>query len=110
MPPRIFIRVDLPAPFSPTSATISPGSASSETLLSATTPGNRLLIPFISSNGVVVRFIQDFGKKALPRQSLFPHIIRFDLAAPSQLVDLDDEVIDAVFFDRQRRNNIQFVR
>src|SRR5262245_59375372 len=60
MPPRIFINVDFPAPFSPTSATISPGRASSETLLSATTPGNRLPIPCISSNGVVVRFISNW--------------------------------------------------
>src|SRR5215510_743571 len=32
------------------------------------------------------------------------------LTAPSQFIDPHDELIDAVFFDRQRRNDIQFVR
>src|SRR5262249_53797291 len=125
MPPRIFISVDLPAPFSPTSATTSAGRASSETLLSATTPGNRLLIPRISSNGVVVRFIQIMFVQdqlrgtlgiliyiAFPRDprgwSLCPNFAYFDLAPSTQLIDLHDEIIDAFFFDRQRRNDIQF--
>src|SRR5881628_1691599 len=47
-PPRIFIKVDLPAPFSPTSAWISPEWRSKETRSSARTPGKRLEMPRIS--------------------------------------------------------------
>src|SRR6185503_1338067 len=50
-PPRIFISVDLPAPFSPINATISAAPTERLTLSSATTPGNRLLIPSISRIG-----------------------------------------------------------
>ena len=39
MPPRIFISVDLPAPFSPTRPMTSPGRTSMEKPSSATTPG-----------------------------------------------------------------------
>src|SRR5689334_3755534 len=52
-PPRIFINVDLPAPFSPIRATISPAPTLKLTLSSATTPGNRLLTPSITRIGVV---------------------------------------------------------
>ena len=38
-PPRIFIRVDLPAPFSPTRPITSPGRTSMLKSASATTPG-----------------------------------------------------------------------
>ncbi len=38
-PPMIFISVDLPAPFSPTSPITSPGSTEKLTSSSATTPG-----------------------------------------------------------------------
>src|ERR1700752_163606 len=51
-PPSTFIRVDFPAPFSPIKATISPLPTSSETLSSATTPGNLLLIPSIFNSAV----------------------------------------------------------
>ena len=47
-PARIFIRVDLPAPFSPTMAWISPVRTDRDTSSSAWTPGKRLLIPDIS--------------------------------------------------------------
>src|SRR5215212_9043999 len=40
----IFIRVDLPAPFSPTRAWISPFAIATETLRNALTPPNRLLM------------------------------------------------------------------
>src|ERR1043165_5951663 len=53
-PPRIFISVDLPAPFSPMSATISPAPTLKLTLSSATTPGNRLPTAVISSMGVFI--------------------------------------------------------
>ena len=42
MPPTIFISVDLPAPFSPSSATTSPACTSRFTPRSACTPGKRL--------------------------------------------------------------------
>src|SRR3954469_113897 len=41
IPPATFIRVDLPAPFSPSSATTSPGCTSRETPFSACTPRKR---------------------------------------------------------------------
>src|SRR4051812_7366658 len=49
-PPRIFISVLLPAPFSPMSASTSPGCSDSETPDSAVTPGKRLVIPRICNN------------------------------------------------------------
>src|SRR5689334_7263814 len=45
MPYRIFIRVDLPAPFSPTIACTSPEATSTFTSSLASTPGNRFVIP-----------------------------------------------------------------
>src|SRR5665647_1627088 len=47
-PERIFIRVDLPAPFSPQIAWISPGRTERETSFSARTPGKVLVIARIS--------------------------------------------------------------
>src|SRR4051794_4073715 len=41
----MFESVDLPAPFSPSSACTSPSSASKSTASFATTPGNRFVIP-----------------------------------------------------------------
>src|SRR5690349_12724743 len=46
-PPRIFISVLLPAPFSPIRASTSPALSESETPCSATTPGKRLVMPCI---------------------------------------------------------------
>src|SRR5690349_13774214 len=48
IPARIFIRVDLPAPFSPIKAWTVPGRTFSPTSFSALTPGKLLLIPDIS--------------------------------------------------------------
>ena len=48
-PDKIFKNVDFPAPFSPTSAWISPSSTCRFTLSSAFTPGNVLVIFFISN-------------------------------------------------------------
>ena len=53
-PDRIFSSVDLPAPFSPSSAWISPGATSKSTSSSASTPGKRLLIPVMRSSGSVM--------------------------------------------------------
>src|SRR5580704_2452612 len=51
-PARIFISVDLPAPFSPTSACTSPAATSKDTPSSARTPGNDFVIAVIRSKGV----------------------------------------------------------
>ncbi len=48
-PYRVFIRVDLPAPFSPSSAWISPGSKVRSIASLATSGPNRLVIPRSSS-------------------------------------------------------------
>src|SRR5690606_32421920 len=50
-PARILMRVDLPAPFSPTSARISPRPTDSVTLSTARTPGYVLTILRISKKG-----------------------------------------------------------
>ena len=47
----MFMSVDLPAPFSPTTACTSPGSTDRCTAWLATTPGNRLSIPRSSMTG-----------------------------------------------------------
>src|SRR5579883_1474516 len=47
-PDRILIRVDLPAPFSPTSTWTSPARRSKSTSRSATTPGKAFVMPRIS--------------------------------------------------------------
>src|SRR6266850_3631807 len=49
-PASIFMSVDLPAPFSPTSAWISPARRSKRHPRSAWTPGKSLLIPSISTS------------------------------------------------------------
>src|SRR3979411_1829477 len=50
-PARIFISVDLPAPFSPTRACTSPALTSKVTPSSARTPGNVFTMSRIVSNG-----------------------------------------------------------
>src|SRR5277367_6733966 len=67
-PPRIFMRVDLPAPFSPQTATTSPRPMVRLTLSRAMTPGNLLEIPRISSNGawlIAELLSEDFLQAAL---------------------------------------------
>ena len=57
-PYRIFIRVDLPAPFSPTSACTVAGLTSSETSWLAMTPGNRLPMPLrLTAAGATAAFV-----------------------------------------------------
>src|SRR6266849_3702242 len=82
MPPRIFMRVDLPAPFSPASPTTSPALIPKSTLLSARTPPKRFSIPCNCRTG---------GFIGSPRLT------------PSQLVDLFGERFNAVTLDDQRR-------
>src|SRR6266403_3827187 len=47
----VFINVDLPAPFSPIKATTSAWPTVKLTLLNASTPGKRLVMPLSSSSG-----------------------------------------------------------
>src|SRR3990170_7382073 len=89
-PAKIFIRVDLPAPFSPTRAWTSPGNTSKETSSRARTPGKSLVMDSISSTGCWVSF--SAGRAKLPRafhqqlgqvaRGLAPslHIVRGDVA------------------------------
>src|SRR5215831_12168985 len=53
-PPRMRISVDLPAPFSPTMAWISPYATSKSTPLSATVAPNRLVMPSALAAGPVI--------------------------------------------------------
>src|SRR5262245_133669 len=53
-PPRMRISVDLPAPFSPTTAWISPNATSKSTPSSATVAPNRLLTPSALTAGPVI--------------------------------------------------------
>src|SRR4051812_28382424 len=65
MPPSTLMSVDLPAPFSPHSAWISPGRSSKLTSRSATTPPKRLVIPRHSRSGWVVIVRQLRPRRAL---------------------------------------------
>src|ERR1700685_262444 len=68
-PERILMSVDLPAPFSPSSAWISPGSTSRPASSSAWTPGNRLPIRDIRKSGSVIEFLRA-AKRTRRRRSL----------------------------------------
>src|SRR3569833_2327124 len=59
-PESTFISVDLPAPFSPTSACTSPGSRLKLTPSSARTPGNVLTMFRISRSGIFVSRTSEF--------------------------------------------------
>src|SRR6185436_10829887 len=66
-PPRIFISVLLPAPFSPTRASTSPATRERETPASAITPGNRFVIALIASSwaGVWLTSLLQLGEPLL---------------------------------------------
>jgi hypothetical protein len=53
-PVTILMRVDFPAPFSPTRAWISPGRRSNDTPFRAWTPANALVTPETASRGFMV--------------------------------------------------------
>src|SRR5689334_9667208 len=91
-PPSIFINVDFPAPFSPIRATISPVPTVRLTPSSATTPGNRLLIPSISRSGTFVA-TERFGSA---------------LALAEALVELLRKLVDVLFLHRDRRHEDLF--
>src|SRR5262249_31270552 len=77
-PPRMRISVDLPAPFSPTTAWISPNATSKSTPSSATVAPNRLLTPSALTAGPVI---------ASTRNECHLHLRVGELAA------LDDNVV-----------------
>src|ERR1700722_3576830 len=62
-PERILISVDLPAPFSPSRAWISPERTSKPASSSAWTPGNRLLISDMRSSGSVIEWPRATGER-----------------------------------------------
>src|ERR1700683_5059366 len=86
MPPRIFIRVDFPAPFSPTRARISAGITWRSTESRAVTPGNRLVIPFICKIG-----------SGMAGFCVCLALVSVGLAAPPKLIDLFSERRYVVF-------------
>src|SRR5262245_48067379 len=58
MPAKIFMSVDLPAPFSPTTARTAPARTSSETRSNARTPGKLLLTSRTSNSGRVMLLLR----------------------------------------------------
>src|SRR5581483_7189742 len=93
-PPRIFISVLLPAPFSPIRATTSPRLTETETPSSATTPGKRLSIPQSSRRGVGMVGEKAVGCLTAARGGL----------PPAQLVQVRLELLHVVFIDCLRRD------
>src|SRR6478672_9285289 len=95
----MFIRVDLPAPFSPSSACTSPSSSSKSTWSLASTPGNCFVIPRSSRTGVPgirrdsVTETEEAGtwpassmcRRAMPLLELVRHL---DLAGLDQVLQL----------------------
>ena len=67
MPPSTLISVDLPAPFSPSSAWISPDLSWKSTFCRALTPGNDLQMFFISSKYSLTAFHHRFFFMSAPR-------------------------------------------
>src|SRR4030095_2020318 len=117
MPPRIFIRVDLPAPFSPASATTSPALIWKSTPLSACTPPKRFSIPRICSTALFICFLCVFSVSSVSLWFLPPAKVsttetqrtqRFFSASAPQLVDLLREVVDGIALNNQRRHENLF--
>src|SRR5919112_802526 len=67
-PVRILMKVDLPAPFSPTSACTSPADRSNETRFKARTPANALLMERASRSGVIKKKSDADGSWMLPQR------------------------------------------
>src|SRR5579884_4202949 len=89
----MFISVDLPAPFSPSSAWISPRRRSKSTESFASTPGNRFVMPRSSRTGVASSIGCGRGRAQCPPPSrLGPWVRRrhLDLALRDQLRDRVD--------------------
>src|SRR5690242_9373968 len=71
MPVRILTSVDLPAPFSPTSAVVSPARSVRPTSCKARTPGKDLLTPDSDSTGAAGSMVRmgEFWVTAAGRRS-----------------------------------------
>src|SRR3990172_12242548 len=83
------MRVDFPAPFSPTSAWISPLLTWKVTFWSALTPGNSLLMPFISRMKSSIALPLSLARRSL----LSVHLPLLEIAA------LDEDVVEVVLGD-----------
>src|SRR5438094_200004 len=83
-PPRIFIRVDFPAPLAPRSATASPAPTASSARLSASTPGKRLVMPCSLRQGIVI-------SSPLPAKAIKRHETDDDRAA-DHLIDIEADL------------------
>ena len=106
-PPTIFISVDLPAPFSPTSPRISPRRTSNETSSSARTPGEHL-------DEVDALRASSSARRGRPRRRL-RSIARepWPLGAqPCQVGAVDGGRIDVFYFARRKSNGrlVKYVR
>src|SRR5215207_3328855 len=107
----MFINVDLPAPFSPSSACTSPRRRSKSTLSLATTPGKRLVIPFSSRRGASVAFMsrrivrgRAFRPPPVPASALldvFGLRRRIDRAVLQLLLRRGGGVLDVLWDDRR---------
>ena len=103
-PARIFIRVLLPAPFSPTSAWTSPGHIVRSTPLSARTPGKLFVTPRTVRIGC-------------PGRLLGPALVLVDIVASDQLGRDKDDVFARLFpghdlcahFDRLLRHGVRIL-
>src|SRR5262245_30210177 len=92
MPASTFINVDLPAPFSPASASTSPARTSRSTPCSTGTPANALRTPVMRSAPALV------GRRVLGRDERRRHqldLLRGRLAVGDAVGDLDALVAHA---------------
>src|SRR5580765_5050137 len=86
----MFISVDLPAPFSPRSAWISPRPRSKSTASFASTPGNRFVMPRSSRTGAASAIgVGSYGGGPEPAPVVLSCLLRrrHDLAARDLLRD-----------------------
>src|SRR5215218_9675144 len=112
-PDRIFRSVDLPAPFSPSRAWISPGPTLKPTSSSASTPGNRLLIADIRSRGSVMLGTPSSGQcgsgaseTIRPRPWCGDRVVRRRWRALFQFADAL-RLVEVLLGDRHRRQQGQ---
>src|SRR5437868_15346848 len=94
----MFIRVDLPAPFSPSRACTSPRASSKSTPSFATTPGNRFVIALSSRRGGSAMGMARGGPRPAPHWSSRNRVRDLDLAA-LDLVFLGLHLVDDALRD-----------
>src|SRR5215203_501328 len=94
-PVMIFTSVDLPAPFSPTSAWISPARSSKSTPSRARAPANRLTMPsmrrrgspVIARSATLIRVRDELCRVASVEETVGEQDCRRDLLTPAYLLD-----------------------